>query len=81
MDLMEIAQNPAWWSAARDRVKEVVEGPDLDVDRIIRSVLDNSGEFPAVLLADFPVLQDEAVAAGVRNAVVNESLVKPAKPW
>lgn len=81
MDIMEIAQNPAWWNAARDRVKEAVEGPDLDIDRIIRAVLDNGGEIPRALRVEFPVLQDETVAAGVQNAVMNKSLTKPAKPW
>jgi hypothetical protein len=48
---------------ARERVKDVIEGPDTDVDRIIRSVRDNGGMVSSTLAKEFPALADEATAA------------------
>lgn len=47
---------------ARERVKQVVEGPHADIDRIIRSVRDNGGKVSNKLAAEFPVLADPATA-------------------
>lgn len=54
---------------ARERVKQVIEGPDGDIDRIIRSVRDNAGKLSNKLLAEFPALADERLAAEVAEAV------------
>ncbi|MBP9907307.1 MAG: Fic family protein [Rhodoferax sp.] len=54
---------------ARERVKQVLEGPDSDIDRIIRSVRDNGGVVSSKLLKEFASLTDEDVAAGVVLAV------------
>lgn len=53
---------------ARERVKQVIEGPDGDIDRIIRSVRENGGTLSTKLVQEFPplanqVLADEVVAA------------------
>lgn len=48
---------------ARERVKQVIEGPDTDIDRIIRSVRDNGGKVSNGLAQEFPLLADEATAA------------------
>jgi hypothetical protein len=48
---------------ARERVKQVIEGPDTDIDRIIRSVRDNGGKVSNKLAKEFPALADEAIAA------------------
>lgn len=48
---------------ARERVKQVIEGPDTDIDRIIRSVRDNGGKVSHKLTKEFPMLADEATAA------------------
>lgn len=48
---------------ARERVKQVIEGPDADIDRIIRSVRDNGGKVSNKLTEEFPALIDQAVAA------------------
>lgn len=50
---------------ARERVKQVIEGPDGDIDRIIRSVRDNGGKVSNKLIKEFSVLEDEALAAGL----------------
>ncbi len=55
--------------AARDGVKNVIEGPDGDIDRIIRSVRDNAGGVSNKLLKEFPALADIAVANAVVAAV------------
>ena len=54
---------------ARERVKQVIEGPDSDIDRIIRSVRENAGKVSNKLLAEMPALADEALAADVVAAV------------
>jgi len=38
---------------ARERVKQVIEGPDGDIDRFIRSVRENSGSLSNKLLNEF----------------------------
>lgn len=48
---------------ARERVKHVIEGPDTDIDRIIRSVRDNGGKVSNKLVKEFPALADEAITA------------------
>ena len=48
---------------ARERVKQVLEGPDNDIDRIIRSVRDNGGKVSNKLAKEFPALADEGTAA------------------
>ncbi|XKH61532.1 Fic family protein [Halomonas sediminis] len=54
---------------ARIRVKRVVEGPDSDIDRIIRSVRESGGRVSNKLCKEFPVLRDKAVAEEVAEAV------------
>jgi len=47
---------------ARERVKQVIEGPDSDIDRIIRSVRENGGKLSTKLRKEFPSLTDEKLA-------------------
>ena len=54
---------------ARERVKQVIEGPDGDIDRIIRSVRENGGKVSGKLLKEFPMLADEDVAAEAIEAI------------
>ena len=51
--------------AARERVKQVIEEPDSDIDRIIRSVRENSGQLSEELLKDFPLLAKAPVSQQV----------------
>lgn len=54
---------------ARERVKQVIEGPDGDIDRIIRSVRENGGRLSNELIKEFAPLTDEALASEVVAAV------------
>ena len=54
---------------ARERVKQVIEGPDVDIDRIIRSVRDNGAQVSNKLRQEFPGLDDVQVAAAVIEAI------------
>ncbi len=54
---------------ARERVKQIIEGPDADIDRIIRSVRDNGGEVSNKLSNEFSALDDEALAAELVAAI------------
>ena len=55
---------------ARTAVKQVIEGPDSDIDRIIRSVRENGGRMSGKLLKEFPWLTDKSLAAGVVAAIL-----------
>jgi hypothetical protein len=50
---------------ARERVKNVLEGPDSDIDRIIRSVRENGGKLSNTLLKEFPLLSEDAIGLDV----------------
>lgn len=54
---------------AREGVKQVIEGPDGDIDRIIRSVRENGGRVSNKLLKEFPALGDERLAAATVAAI------------
>lgn len=54
---------------ARERVKQVIEGPDGDIDRIIRSVRENGGKVSGKLVKEFPALGDEHLAAAAVAAI------------
>jgi hypothetical protein len=47
----------------------VIEGPDGDIDRIIRSVRENGGKVSNKLIKTFPSLADEALAAELTAAI------------
>ncbi len=54
---------------AREGVKNVFEGPDLKIDRIIRSVRENGDTVSNKLRKEFPILDDPEVAEAVIEAV------------
>lgn len=54
---------------ARLRAKQVIEGADGHIDRIIWSVRENGGQVPNKLLKEFPALTDEDLAAEVVVAI------------
>ena len=54
---------------AQERLKEVVEMPNLDADRIIRSVRENGWQISRKLKQQYPQLEDEHRAARVVEAV------------
>ena len=55
--------------AAREAIKEVVEGPDSDIDRIIRSVRGNGGEISNKLKKDFPFLEESGIGEEIVSIV------------
>lgn len=61
---------------ARERAKQVIEGPDGDIDRIIRSVRDNGGKLSNKLLKEFPALADKAIA-GELVATIQAAFAQP----
>jgi hypothetical protein len=61
---------------AREGVKDYLEGPNTDIDQIIRSVRDNGWKLSNKLIKTFPQLQDEALGIAVVNAV-RDALTPP----
>ncbi len=57
------------WDRARSGVKQVIEGPDTDIDWIIRAIRDNSGVVSSNLRKRFPILDDLEIAQDVAAAV------------
>ena len=55
--------------AARAEIKEVVEGPDTDIDRIIRSVRGSGGQISNKLKKDFPFLDQPDIGTEIVNIV------------
>ena len=55
--------------AARERVKDVLEGPDSDIDRIIRSVRENAGQLSNKLKKTYPQLADPHIGDAVTAAI------------
>ncbi|WP_229722775.1 Fic family protein [Xylophilus rhododendri] len=64
---------------ARERVKQVIEGPDTDIDRIVRSVRDNGGKVSNKLAQEFPALADAATAARLADALQDVFQAAPAE--
>jgi hypothetical protein len=54
---------------ARNQVKEFLDGPDVDIDRIIRSVRDNAYVLSNKLKHEFPQLNDDVLAAKIIHAI------------
>lgn len=81
MELMELAKTQAWWLAARDRVKDVIDGPDSDIDRIIFSVLNNDCRVPPMLASEYPLLDDREIAIAVESAVASKSTQRLPRAW
>lgn len=54
---------------ARQALKEIVEMPDQQVDRVLRSIEQNRGELSNVLAKQMPVLQEPGVWAAIIEAV------------
>ncbi len=58
------------WRQTRERIKEVLEAPDQELDRIIRSIRE-SGGISNKLTKQFPPLADEKLAQAVELAVLS----------
>jgi hypothetical protein len=51
------------------RAPSLIEGPDGDIDRIVRSVRENGGTISNKLIKEIPALADEELAAEVAAAI------------
>lgn len=60
---------------AREHDKRIIEGPDADIDPIVRSVRDNGGRISNKLIEEFPALADEGLAAEV--VAVARTVIQP----
>ena len=65
---MKTAPTARQWEQARVRVKNVIEGPNTDIDRFITDVAQH-GQLSPELLAEFPVLTHNGRAQRIEAAV------------
>ena len=54
---------------ARTAIKEIVEMPDPQIDRVIRSVQNNRGELSGTMRRELPIFEDSALWAAVVEVV------------
>lgn len=57
----------------RLRVKEVIEAPDVEIDRMIRSVRENNGLVSGKLRREFPILEEPGLADDLVRAVQKDA--------
>jgi hypothetical protein len=65
-DMLEESRYLRSHAQARSAIKEIVEMPDAQIDRVIRSVQNNKGELSGVLRKELPILEEP----GLWNSVV-----------
>ncbi|CAD6531810.1 hypothetical protein LMG27952_02624 [Paraburkholderia hiiakae] len=65
---MQAAPTARQWDQARLRIKNFIEGPNSDIDRMITAVLETGALTPA-LKAEFPPLASNELAQRVEAAV------------
>lgn len=65
---MQAAPTARQWDRARLGIKNVIEGPNTDIDRMIAAVLETGALTPA-LKAEFPLLARNELAQRVEAAV------------
>lgn len=61
---------------AREGVKNWLEGPDADIDRIIRAIRQNGGQVSGKLAKEFPALQESGLAEAIAG-VIAEAFGEP----
>jgi hypothetical protein len=59
-------------AAARMRLKNIIEGPDSALDRIIRSVRESRGTISGKLRSEYPMLERDEIGADVIRAIREE---------
>lgn len=57
------------WDRARLLVKEVLDGPNADIDRIIRSIRDNHWSVSGKLASEFPIIEEAKLGDAIIQAV------------
>jgi hypothetical protein len=68
-DMLEESRYLRSHGRARVAIKEIVEMPDAQIDRVIRSVQNNRGELSGALRRELPVFEDPVLWAAVVEAV------------
>ncbi|MFJ5299360.1 Fic family protein [Pseudomonas sp. NPDC088368] len=53
----------------RAAIKNIFEGPDADIDRIIRSIHQSEGQVGNKLIKQYPLLEDDAIRADIAGLV------------
>ncbi|MBP8201471.1 MAG: hypothetical protein KAX98_14180, partial [Nitrospira sp.] len=54
---------------AREGVKNLLEGPDTDIDRIVRGIRQNGGTVSGKLRKEFPALEDDELAGSIAAVI------------
>jgi hypothetical protein len=68
-DMLEESRYLRSHGQARLAIKEVVEMPDAQIDRVIRSVLANKGALSGALLRELPILEESGLWQAIATAV------------
>jgi hypothetical protein len=68
-DMREESRHMQRHAQARAAIKEIVEMPDMQIDRIIRSVEANQGKLSNVLVREVPLLAEPGVWEAIVMAV------------
>lgn len=83
MNAINHVPTPRQWEQARRRVKAIIDGPNIDIDRMIRAVLAN-GQLTNELRETFSVLTRRQLAqqveAAVRSSLRSARLAGPVQP-
>lgn len=59
---------------ARSAIKDIIEMPDMQIDRVIRSAEANQGKLSHALAREIPALQEEGVWDAISQAITNAAL-------
>ena len=68
-DMREESRYMQRHAQARAAIKDIVEMPDMQIDRIVRSVNANQGKLSNVLLKEVPLLAEPGVWEAIVQAV------------
>ncbi|MCW5300117.1 Fic family protein [Herbaspirillum lusitanum] len=64
--------------SAREQIKEIIEGPDAEIDRIIRAISNNNYQVSNKLRKEFPLLEKAEI--GDKLALIVQEAFAPAPP-
>lgn len=76
-DMLEESRYLRSHAQARASIKEIVEMPDVQIDRLIRSIEVNKGALTGALLKELPILEDQEVWKSLVQAVNRAFAVGP----
>lgn len=70
-DMREESRYMRSHAEARSAIKEIIEMPDMQIDRIIRSAGDNKGKLSNVLAKEMPILAEQGIWDAILRAIEN----------